>query len=82
MPAMAWRHCSACLGEGYLLSCGAPGEHAAAADAFVPSEGVHPCPACHGRGEVEVCASCLEPLRVEQGREVCGCLRWRWPQAA
>ena len=73
MVSVIFSECSHCQGEGVLLSVGRPGEFSSSEDGFLPSEVLHVCPDCAGEGVREVCAECLQPVAVVNGREVCAC---------
>jgi hypothetical protein len=76
--------CPSCLGDGYLVTVGAPGRFDPALEAVLPSEGLQRCPRCRGEGEVEVCAACgCEPtVDLALGEERCGCAVDRLRDAA
>ena len=79
---VACPHCDGEGGEVYL----AGGYRVHHSGAYLPREQISICDLCEGKGELEVCAHCLEPLEVVSGEEVCGCavvsLEEEVPQAA
>ena len=74
--------CPLCEGEGARLYLGGPGRFSHSSETFEPEEAVETCSYCGGAGELEVCASCSEPLEIAEGRERCGCEPMQMPRAA
>jgi RecJ-like exonuclease len=79
---MSTKHtdCPECQGEGYLLTfkTGFSSRY----ETFEESESFEGCKLCKGEGFLEVCAICLQPFKVVQGIEVCGCAAVTLPKAA
>lgn len=66
--------CPHCDGEGGEVYTTGPGYAAHHSGAHLPFEHTSICEVCEGTGELEVCARCAEPLKVQRGEEVCGCV--------